>query len=133
MPNHFHLVLETPQANLVAGIKWLLGVYTRRFKIRHKHCGHLFAGRYKALLMDGSGDGYLRTVRDYVHLNPVRAKLIPSKVPLKHFRWSSYGEYLIVPAQRPTWLRVHRLLGEKGIPVDNASGCRGAEFLISAD
>ena len=44
MRNHFHLVLETPQPNLVAGMKWLLGVYTKRFNIRHKECGHLFAG-----------------------------------------------------------------------------------------
>ena len=76
MRNHFHLVMETPQANLVAGMKWLLGVYTKRFNIRHKLCGHLFAGRYKALIVDGSGNGYLRTVCDYVHLNPVRAKLL---------------------------------------------------------
>ena len=45
MRNHFHLVIETPQANLVAGMQWHLGVYTKRFNIRHKLCGHLFAGR----------------------------------------------------------------------------------------
>jgi hypothetical protein len=54
------LVIETPQANLVAGMKWLLGVYTKRFNIRHKLCGHLFAGRYKALMVEGCGNGYLR-------------------------------------------------------------------------
>src|SRR5580693_5908615 len=74
MRNHFHLVIETPQPTLVAGMKWLLGTYTKRFNIRHKQCGHLFAGRYKALIVDGSGDGYLQTVCDYVHLNPVRAR-----------------------------------------------------------
>ena len=99
----------------MAGMKWLLGVYTKRFNIRHKQCGHLFAGRYKSLLVDGSGDGYLRTVCDYVHLNPVRAKLVPPKAPLSGFRWSSYGDYLKAAAQRPVWLRVDRLLGEKGI------------------
>ena len=67
MRNHFHLVIETPQPNLVAGMKWLLGVYTKRFNIRHKTCGHLFAGRYNALPVDGSGNGYLQTVCDYVH------------------------------------------------------------------
>jgi putative transposase len=122
MRNHFHLVMETPQANLVAGMKWLLGVYTKRFNIRHKQCGHLFAGRYKALLVDGSGNGYLRTVCDYVHLNPVRAKLLPARVPLPRFPWSSYGEYLKPPAQRPTWLRVDRLFGGKGIPKDSVAG-----------
>ena len=75
MPNHIHLVIETPQPNLVAGMKWLLGVYTKRFNIRHKLCGHVFAGRYKALVVEGSGNGYLRTVCDYVHLNPVPAGL----------------------------------------------------------
>jgi REP element-mobilizing transposase RayT len=76
MRNHFHPVIETPQANLVAGMKWLLGVYTKRFNIRHKFCGRLFAGRYKALIADGGGGGYFKTVCDYVHLNPARAGLI---------------------------------------------------------
>jgi putative transposase len=122
MRNHFHLVIETPQANLVAGMKWLLGVYTKRFNIRHQQCGPLFAGRYKALMVDGSGNGYLRTVCDYVHLNPVRAKLLGAKAKLKDFRWSSYGDYLNPPRQRPAWLRVDRLLGEQGIPKDSAAG-----------
>jgi REP element-mobilizing transposase RayT len=76
MPNHFHLVIETPKANLVAGMKWFLGAYTGRFNRRHKLFGHLFSGRYKALIVDGSGTGYLKTVCDYVHLNPARAKLL---------------------------------------------------------
>ncbi len=124
MRNHFHLVIETPLANLVVGMKWLLGVYTKRFNIRHKLCGHLFAGRYKALIVDGSGIGYLRTVCDYVHLNPVRAKLIKGHTPLESFRWSSYGAYLGAPSQRPAWLRVGRLLGEHGIPRDSVAGRR---------
>ena len=62
LTNHFHLVIETPQANLVPGMKWLLGTYTGRFNRRHKEFGHLFSGRYKALIVDGSGDGYLKTV-----------------------------------------------------------------------
>src|SRR5437899_5930039 len=49
MGNHFHLVLETPGANLVAGMRWFLSTYTARFNRRHKLCGHLFSGRYKAL------------------------------------------------------------------------------------
>lgn len=122
MRNHFHLVIETPQANLVSGMKWLLGVYTKRFNIKHKLCGHVFAGRYKALIVDGSGNGYLRTVCDYVHLNPVRAKLLEPGVALGSFRWSSYGEYLKPPGQRPSWLRVDRLLGERGIPKDSPAG-----------
>jgi putative transposase len=124
MRNHFHLVLETPQANLVVGMKWLLGVYTKRFNIGHKECGHLCAGRYKALHVEGSGEGYLRTVCDYVHLNPARAGLLTEAQPLEDFPWSSYGDYLQAAGQRPVWLRVDRLLGEKGIPKDSAAGRR---------
>jgi len=54
MPNHFHLVVETPQGNLVAGMKWFLGTYTGRFNRRHQLFGHLFSGRYKALMVKGS-------------------------------------------------------------------------------
>lgn len=122
MGNHFHLVLETPQGNLVAGMKWFLGTFTSRFNRRHKLFGHLFSGRYKALIVDGSGTGYLRTVCDYVHLNPVRAKLIAPEQPLRAFPWSSYGEYLKRPSRRPVWLRVDRLLGEMRIPKDSADG-----------
>jgi len=64
MPNHFHLVVEMPQANLVVGMKWFLGTYTSRFNRRQKLFGHLFSGRYKALVVEGSGTGYLRTVGD---------------------------------------------------------------------
>jgi len=122
MPNHFHLVVETPKANLVAGMKWFLGTYTARFNRRHKLFGHLFSGRYKALAVDGSGNGYLKTVCDYVHLNPARAKLLRVGESLKAFEWSSYPNYLKVPAKRPEWLRVNRLLGEHGIPKDSAVG-----------
>ncbi len=58
-------------------MKWFLGVYTKRFNLRHKWCGHLFAGRYKAWLVDGGGSGYLRTACNYVHLNPVRKGVSP--------------------------------------------------------
>jgi REP element-mobilizing transposase RayT len=127
MPNHFHLVVETPQANLVAGMKWFLGTYTARFNRRHKVFGHLFSGRYKALVVEGSGNGYLKTVCDYVHLNPSRAKLIKPEDPLKTFAWSSWPEYLKSPAQRWEWLRVDRLLGECGIPQDSVAGRRELE------
>jgi REP element-mobilizing transposase RayT len=58
MGNHFHFALETPQGNLVAGMKWFLGVYTGRFNRRHRLSGHLFSGRYKALVVEGGGSGY---------------------------------------------------------------------------
>jgi putative transposase len=122
MNNHFHLLVETPQANLVPGMKWFLGTYTSRYNRRHKEFGHLFSGRYKALVVEGSGNGYLKTVGDYVHLNPARAGLIAPEQPLSSFSWSSYGAYLMEPARRPAWLRVDRLLGEWGIPKDSPAG-----------
>ncbi len=122
MKNHFHLVVETPNANLVAGMKWFLGTYTGRFNRRHKLFGHLFSGRYKALLVDGSGNGYLQTVCDYVHLNPARAKLLTPEQPLREFAWSSWPEYLKPPDARPAWLRVDRLLGGYHIPQESTTG-----------
>ena len=122
MPNHFHLVIETPQPNLVAGMKWLLGTYTSRFNRQHKQFGHLFSGRYKALIVEGSGNGYLKSVCDYVHLNPARAKLVKRNQPLKSFIWSSWPGYLSAPGRRPSWLRVDRLLGEHGMGKDSPAG-----------
>jgi putative transposase len=124
MSNHFHLVVETPQPNLVVGMKWFLGTYTTRYNRRHKEFGHLFAGRYKALIVDGSGTGYLKSVCDYVHLNAMRAGLLREPQPLESYRWSSYGQYLKPPGQRWNWLRVDRLLGEWGIPRDTPAGRR---------
>src|SRR6266704_991300 len=124
MPNHFHLVVETPQPSLVAGMKWFLGTYTGRFNRRHKLFGHLFSGLYKALIVDGSGNGYLRRVCDYVHLNPVRARLLRAEQRLLEYPWSSFGSYLAARKHRPQWVRVDRLLGEHGIPKDSAAGRR---------
>ena len=124
MNNHFHLVIETPQPNLVAGMKWFLGTYTSRYNRRHKEFGHLFSGRYKALPVDGSGTGYLKSACDYVHLNPARAKLLQPEQPLECFAWSSYPLYLAEPSCRPVWLRVERLLGEWGIHKDSPAGRR---------
>lgn len=119
MSNHFHLVVETPRANLVEGMKWLLGTYTMRFNRRHKLNGHLFAGRYKSLLIDESTPSYLRTVCDYVHLNPVRAGLLPKQHRLEKYRWSSYPSYLRSAREREAWLRCDRLLGEHGLQKDS--------------
>ena len=122
MGNHFHLVLETPQPNLSIGMKWLLGTYTQRFNRRHRHWGHLFGGRYKAQLIDERSRGYLRRACDYVHLNPVRARMVP-KAQLETYRWSSYPGYLRRKL-RPAWLRVDRLLGEYGHGKDTPGACR---------
>jgi putative transposase len=132
MGNHFHLVVETPQPTLVAGMKWFLGTYTQRFNARHGMRGHLFAGRYKSLLVDESDDMYLRVVCDYVHLNPARAGLVAAEGALEDYAWSSYPIYLQAPRKRPGWLRVDRLLGEWGIRRDSAAGRREFREVMEA-
>ena len=124
MSNHFHLVLETPRSNLSAGLQWLLGSYTQQFNRRHRLSGHLFGGRYKALLVDGRQGAYLRQVCDYVHLNPMRAGLIGSSARVDSYPWSSCVHYLRPKGKRPVWLRTDRLLGEHGILMDGAGGRR---------
>ena len=78
--------------------------------------------RYKALIVEGSGNGYLKTVCDYVHLNPVRAKLVGPEEPLQRYPWTSFREYLEEPSARAAWLRVDRLLGEHCVMKDGAAG-----------
>jgi REP element-mobilizing transposase RayT len=130
--NHYHLVVETPNANLVAGMHWLMSVYTMHFNARHHRSGPIFSGRYKTVVVDGSGSGYLRTACDYVHLNPVWAKLIRPGQPLLKYPWSSFGSYLVGPSNRPSWLRVDRLLKEYGIGSDRVAGRRKIEHQLEA-
>jgi len=85
MGNHYHILLETPEANLSRGMRQLNGVYTQRFNRKHDRVGHLFQGRYKAVLVDK--ESYLRELARYIVLNPVRAGLV--KKP-EEWRWSSY-------------------------------------------
>lgn len=119
MGNHYHILLETPEVNLVAGMKWLQGTYTQRFNARHKLWGHLLQGRYKALLVDGAAGGeYFSTVASYIHLNPARAKLFDLEAKkLTTYRWSSYPLYF-KPTKRPDWLAVDRTLGALGLSDD---------------
>ena len=78
MPNHFHLVVETPAANLVAGMKWFLGVYTSRFNRRHKLFGHLFSGCYKSWILEGSA---ISRPRVSPHGHPVPAHSLSKRRP----------------------------------------------------
>lgn len=74
MGNHFHLLLETPEANLVSGMKWFMGVFSQGWNRRRKRRGHVFQGRYKAVVVNGEGSGeYFRIVADYLHLNCLRS------------------------------------------------------------
>ena len=107
MPNHYHLLVETPRANLSRGIGWLQTTYTIRFNRRHRRSGHLFQGRFKAHVIDA--EDYARQLVCYVHLNPVRPRdknaIVPAdrRAVLDQWRWSSHLAYLgRVPA--PAWL-----------------------------
>lgn len=132
MRNHYHLVLETPNPNLVAGMAWLQSTYTIRLNHRHKLIGHVLSGRYKAQLVEGSGNGYLRSACDYVHLNPVRAHLLKPDERLLAYPWSSLGYYLAAPEHRPQWVRVDRLLGEHGLQEDTPAARRQFERRMEA-
>jgi putative transposase len=132
MSYHYHLVIETPHANLVAGMAWLQSAYTIRLNNRHKLIGHVLSGRYKTQLVEGSGNGYLRTACDYVHLNPVRAGLLQSEERLLAYPWSSLGYYLAAPEHRPQWMRVDRLLGEHGLQQDTAAARQEFERRMEA-
>jgi hypothetical protein len=94
--------------------------------------GHLFSGRYKSLIVDGSGSGYLKTVCDDVHLNPARAKSVGAEQPLKSFVRSSWPAYLLEPSKGPVWLWVDRMLGEWGIHKDSPAGRQQLEQALEA-
>ena len=96
MGNHFHLLLETPEANLVDGMKWLLGTYSQGWNRVRQRRGHVFQGRYKSVPVNGEETGayYFRIVADYIHLNPARAGLAGgSRGKLVDYKWSSLGFY----------------------------------------
>jgi putative transposase len=106
MTNHYHLVIETPDANLSRGMRQLNGLYTQRFNRRHKRVGHVFQGRYKAILVDA--DTYLLELVRYVVLNPVRAHVVKSA---GQWHWSSY-RYMTGHTASPPWLETDRILSQ---------------------
>ena len=125
MRNHYHLCIETPEANLVAGMQWLQNTVTRRFNVRHRKWGRLFGDRYKAIPVEG-GNGYGRALLDYIHLNPVRAGIISAerKESVLDYPWSSVaGGYALPPGKRAKWFYAEGLLAEFGLP-DTVEGRR---------
>ena len=108
MPNHYHLVVETPEGNLSRGMRQVNGIYTQAFNRRHERVGHVFQGRYKAILVDR--DEYLKVVCRYVVLNPVWAGLAQKP---EEWRWSSYAATIGI-VSRPDWLSTDGLLGQFG-------------------
>jgi putative transposase len=117
MDNHFHLLVETPQANLGRFMQGVLTGYSVFFNRRHRRHGHVTQGRYGARLV--AGDAYLRKLTRYVHLNPVkikreRAKPLEERLKrLREYPWSSYRLYVGV-APRPEWLDVEPMLALAG-------------------
>ena len=103
MGNHYHFVLHTRKANLSQLMRQLNGVYTQAFNRRHQKVGHLFQGRFKAVLVDR--DAYLLEVCRYVELNPVRAGMVPSA---DAWPWSSYLAH-VGAVDGPLWLDTHGL------------------------
>ena len=116
MDNHYHLLLETPEPNLVAGMKWLQGTYTQRFNKRNGRCGHLFQGRYKSLIIDPEANGYFSVVGSYIHLNPVRAALCSDPC---NYLWCSCRYYADEALQPPDWLALDRIRGALGLSGSN--------------
>ena len=108
MPNHHHLFVETPEANLSDGMHYLNGSFTGYFNRRHRRSGHLFQGRFKAHLVEE--EGYFLEVSRYVHLNPVRRRLVERP---EDYRWSSYPGYQRAARALP-WVTYARVLGEFG-------------------
>ena len=89
MPNHYHLLIQTPLGNISRAMRHINGVYTQRFNKRHGEDGQLFRGRYKSILVDGNS--YLLQLVRYIHRNPVKAGLADS---LAKYRWSSHKGYI---------------------------------------
>ena len=110
MSNHFHLVVRTHEANLSRLMRHLNGVYTQRYNRRHAKVGHLFQGRFKAILVDE--DAYFLEVCRYVDLNPVRAGMMKRA---QDWPWSSYRAHAGRSAGVP-WLdsgELHRQLAPR--------------------
>jgi len=108
MTNHYHLLVGTVDGNLTKGMRQLNGVYTQRFNRRHGMVGHLFQGRYKAILIQK--DTYLLELTRYVVLNPLRAGMVSR---LEDWPWSSY-QTMIGEANVPGWLDADWLLSQFG-------------------
>jgi len=98
MPNHYHLLIQTPDANLSRCMRHINGVYTQRFNRYHNCDGQLFRGRYKSILVDG--DSYLLELLRYIHRNPLRMGVVKE---LGSYRWSSHKGFLS-SSKKWSWL-----------------------------
>jgi len=114
MSNHDHLFVETPEANLSAGMQLYNGSYTGYFNCRHRRAGHLFQGRFKGHLIEE--EGYFLEVSRYIHLNPVRARVVARP---EDWPWGSCPGY-VRGARKLGWITYGRVLGEFGTEASQA-------------
>jgi putative transposase len=131
MSTHFHLLVKTPLGNLQEFMRHFNISYTSYYNWKHDRRGHLYQGRYKALLVDA--DNYLQEVSRYVHLNPMRVRLRDGmtldekRTFLRTYRWSSYEGYLS-PGRRRGFIQAEEVLGYFG--GDTAKGRRKYEAFV---
>ena len=104
MDTHYHLILETLKANLSQSVGWLNLSYAMYFNTKHKRKGHLFQGRFKSILVQA--DEYIQELSRYIHLNPVRARLVDRP---GDYKWSSYNSF-IGRRITPDWLETGFIL-----------------------
>jgi putative transposase len=111
MDNHYHLLLETPRGNLSEILHHINGAYTTYFNLKRQRSGHLFQGRYRAILVEK--DAYCQELSRYIHLNPLRGGMVKD---LRRYPWSSYPYYIGLK-KKPFWLEtgdILRYFGQKG-------------------
>lgn len=124
MTNHYHLLLETPRGNLSQIMQHLNGAYTTYFNVKRKRSGHLFQGRYKAIVVEA--DEYALELSRYLHLNPVRAGIVP--LPQEH-EWSSYRSYAGI-SPTPPWLTQNMILSHFNAPSEKSGYRKFVEGMI---
>lgn len=124
MNNHYHLLIETADANLAQAMRQLNGLYAQHVNKRHNLVGHLFQGRYKAILVQKSS--YLLELSRYIVLNPLRGKIVLS---LDDWKWSSF-RYFLGAGNPPSWLKRDWILSQFG-PTRAHATARYVEFVLA--
>ena len=123
MRNHYHLALETPEPNLAEGMHWLQGTWANRFNRFRKENGQLFQGRYRSILVENIAT--MAKVVDYIHLNPVRAKIVPPEL-VKAYRWSSLAGIV----KEEAWVKGDGWRGEGRFKDNESEGKAYEAYLI---
>lgn len=131
MPTRVHLVIETPAGNLSSAMKWLLGTFTMRISRRREKFGPLFAGRFKAVVVDGKSPGFFRNACESVHMNPARGRLVSPTDALRSYPWSSWAGYMDA-GRCASWMTTERLKADLGLKSRDSRGLRAWEAAIES-